>query len=541
MAEDLYSAILNSAARNAARQEMDTTVLDRLAMEQQLARLLAGQRRRERQAEIWPGGTFTLVEPEKRPSNALYEVLSNARLNRGLENLAGNAAEVIFGEPTGNAVIDYGVSNIPGVGAVAIGAGGGQPGLIDILGGIGAPLKGMAVIAKPLASRIIRNASYTTGQDLGMDAARNVARNVIDRMARIQGDVTGDEIYPFIKEEMQNLGLVGARDEARIRELATGFAEDTYLRALEDLEAGKTPRLNLVLPEKENIAYKPLYEGIEGADDGLRMGEPVSIAEIERARAKAESQHWRDRAKEGFESFTEEEKEEVMRRARERAAQAIAEGKYASEEPSHVMYFMKQLETGRLLSEKKAAAKAALGPREFTHESFTLPEHQQRPVSEVGKEAYRKAVEEALASGLSGAQATRLGQAARNRATRQMIKELGGSAEQKAKDAAKSQTGNARLAFTRLHPDIQKEITDEGNRLREEARAKALAEGATGTTAKIKGRYAFTTYQLKRTREILKELGFKNANDPRLQNYEVIGRTPEESVMKAVADDIFGE
>lgn len=55
-------------------------------------------------------------------------------LNRGLGNLAGNAASVILGEPSGNDVVDMGVANVPGVGAGAILAAGGMPGIVDITG-----------------------------------------------------------------------------------------------------------------------------------------------------------------------------------------------------------------------------------------------------------------------------------------------------------------------------------------------------------------------------------------------------------------------
>lgn len=537
MAEDLYSAILNSAARNAARQEMDTTALDRLAMEQQLARLLAGQRRRERQAEIWPGGTFTLVEPEKRPTNALYELLSNARLNQGLETLAGNTAEVIFGEPSGNDLIDYGVSNIPGVGAVAIGAGGGQPGLVDILGGLGGALKGMAVVAKPLASRIIRNASYTTGQDLGMDAARNVARNVIDRMARIQGDVTGDEIYPFIKEEMQNLGLVGARDEARIKELATGFAEDTYLRALEDLEAGKTPRLNLVLPEKENIAYKPLYEGMEVADDELRMGEPADINDFIRARERAHFKKYRARNREERQLLTDDEWEEIERRANERFQREYSPERY-SQKPGAVLSDMKRTALSNYLAEKR---KAAMGVPEFSDLSgMGLSDNSKKIVSDAAADAYRKAVDEALSAGYDHKTAQQLASLAGKRARYAALKSDAKAWEE---DKKRRLAGNAnkKIVFNKLHPSIKEEIAAGMKEAGENAKQQAIALGTPSLQANHIASNARHTFKNARMLEILKELGFKNANDPRLQNYEVIGRTPEESVMKAVADDIFGE
>ncbi len=55
-------------------------------------------------------------------------------LNRGLETLAGNAADVILGRPSENPVVDYGLAPIPGVGAAAILGAGGQPGIVDAVG-----------------------------------------------------------------------------------------------------------------------------------------------------------------------------------------------------------------------------------------------------------------------------------------------------------------------------------------------------------------------------------------------------------------------
>lgn len=67
-------------------------------------------------------------------------------LNRGLSNLAGNAASVILGEESGNPAIDYGLSNIPGVGAAGILAAGGVPGMVDVAGA--GALKNVAKIPK---------------------------------------------------------------------------------------------------------------------------------------------------------------------------------------------------------------------------------------------------------------------------------------------------------------------------------------------------------------------------------------------------------
>ena len=58
----------------------------------------------------------------------------NSWFNRGLYNLAGNAYDVIMGEESGNPAVDYGLSNVPGVGAAGILAAGGVPGVVDVAG-----------------------------------------------------------------------------------------------------------------------------------------------------------------------------------------------------------------------------------------------------------------------------------------------------------------------------------------------------------------------------------------------------------------------
>lgn len=83
---------------------------------------------------IWPGNTFNTVPVKPKPNNWLYNTLSDPKLNRGLETLAGNAADVILGRESGNALVDLGASNIPGVGAASILAAGGMPGLVDAVG-----------------------------------------------------------------------------------------------------------------------------------------------------------------------------------------------------------------------------------------------------------------------------------------------------------------------------------------------------------------------------------------------------------------------
>lgn len=80
----------------------------------------------------------------------------NSWLNRGLEQLGRNAVDAVFGEESGNALVDYGISNIPGVGAGSILAAGGVPGLVDVTG-LGALRNGKRLV-KPVKEFILRNA-----------------------------------------------------------------------------------------------------------------------------------------------------------------------------------------------------------------------------------------------------------------------------------------------------------------------------------------------------------------------------------------------
>ena len=122
-----------------ARRILEAAILEE-------ARRKEAERRSLRPTSIWPAGTFNTEDIPQGPDNWLYNALSDPNLNRGLENLAVNAADIILGIESGNPLVDLGTSNIPGVGAASILAAGGMPGLVDAVG-IG-ELKNMKRIPK---------------------------------------------------------------------------------------------------------------------------------------------------------------------------------------------------------------------------------------------------------------------------------------------------------------------------------------------------------------------------------------------------------
>lgn len=77
-------------------------------------------------------------------------------LNRGLGTILENAADIILGKESGVPAVDYGASNIPGIGAASILAAGGVPGMLDVAG-LGA-LKNAKKLVKPVREFILRNA-----------------------------------------------------------------------------------------------------------------------------------------------------------------------------------------------------------------------------------------------------------------------------------------------------------------------------------------------------------------------------------------------
>lgn len=113
---------------------------------------LEGKERLPRYERVDP--TVRMEPVVIKEKNAITD--PNSWLNRGLEQLGRNAVDAVFGEESGNALVDYGISNIPGVGAGSILAAGGMPGLVDVTG-LGALRNGKRLV-KPVKEFILRNA-----------------------------------------------------------------------------------------------------------------------------------------------------------------------------------------------------------------------------------------------------------------------------------------------------------------------------------------------------------------------------------------------
>lgn len=143
---------------------------------------------------LYPGGTFKLTE-DKKPSNALYRLLSDPQLNRGLQNIAEAVPEAVLGRESGNAAVDLGAANIPGIGAGAILAAGGMPGVLDVagLGEVKTLMKGLKH-----AGKIGENTINYILRNFDQDAVYAVD-NYIDKFPKV-GSVQIPDAYKILTE-----------------------------------------------------------------------------------------------------------------------------------------------------------------------------------------------------------------------------------------------------------------------------------------------------------------------------------------------------
>ena len=172
-------------------------------------------------------------------------------LNRGLSSLASNAASVIFGEESGNPAVDYGLSNIPGVGAAGILAAGGVPGMVDVAGA--GALKNAAKIPKYTMEFVLKY--------FGERGLRNLD-NALTKYPKAGKPSVNDAVY------LMKSGLGG--------EQVSAIAPYSTSNALNDIDdAFGKPRGRL--SERTHEYYKQLISDIPQHrklfDDALRLFE----------------------------------------------------------------------------------------------------------------------------------------------------------------------------------------------------------------------------------------------------------------------------
>lgn len=234
-----------------ARRILEAAILEE-------ARRKEAERLSLRPTSIWPAGTFNTEDIPQRPDNWLYNTLSDPKLNRGLETIAGNAADIILGIESGNPLVDLGTSNIPGVGAASILAAGGMPGLVDAVG-IG-ELKNMKRIPKytyefvkdffgdkglqnldnaltkyPKAGKpSVNDAVYILKTGLGgetVPAKAAYSSNVSEDLAPIMGYDSGEAMMNMLRNRYNDI-MSGDREDSK------EWAKIAYNRIQNTVESG---------------------------------------------------------------------------------------------------------------------------------------------------------------------------------------------------------------------------------------------------------------------------------------------------------------
>lgn len=172
-------------------------------------------------------------------------------LNRGLSNLAGNAASVILGEESGNPAIDYGLSNIPGVGAAGILAAGGVPGMVDVAGA--RALKNAAKIPKYTMEFVLKH--------FGERGLKNLD-NVLTKYPKAGKPSVNDAVY------LMKSGLGGEQVPA-----IAPYSTSNALNDIDDAFGKPRGRIN----ERTHEYYEQLISDIPQHrtlfDDALRLFE----------------------------------------------------------------------------------------------------------------------------------------------------------------------------------------------------------------------------------------------------------------------------
>lgn len=419
--------------------------------------------------------------------------------------------DLILGKGTGDWKKDLAFGLMGPAGGAATELSGGQSGVLDWLPGGGA-LKGMAVLAVPKLSNIVRSVTRSTGQDLGVDALRRAAQNAIDRLSRVTDHVvTPAEVEQAVADEVRAMGDMS--DAPKLRMYATTIAKDVLERAQESLAQGRAPDFV--------VRSIPQY-----MDVGRKATEAANAAE--KARLKVNG--YNDRNRETLTNLSDEDVQRVENIARQRQQEhylkLISEGrseKDARTLAQEVYRKSKLYEAGKI---RTATKKAAAGEKELREVGSTISSdaNGEAAVREAGTTAYREAKSKALAEGLSEKEAIKVAKLARARAKNMKIGEIGGALRQARLDVNHAANGNVRKAFEMLSPDIQEEIEKQANIRREIARKQYLDNGATRGMASKKAAAAHDSEKFRLTREVLKELGFKNANDPRLAQYSQLSR-----------------
>ena len=451
--------------------------------------------------EMWRGGTFRLEPVEIREKNAVTD--PDSWLNRGIQNILENAAEVVLGEGTGNAGLDMALGLTGPGAAVGTVAAGNRPGVLDVLPG-GGVLKG-AVIAMPKWSKVLARSGLNIAADDAVELTRDIAHSVLTKQAQI-GTVPSREILMnAVRQEVDELGPFAG--SLNVKEQAF----DLVNRSIEDFLNGKNPALQ--------VKSGPVLEGVSART----LDDVESVAEKTRSTTRKSTANYRERAKQYYDNLDDAEKTKIDAEASAIASAARDEAEATGNIGKY--YNLNELYTRKLREAKLKIINSRIKAetsKDFVGMDYLpdLDESAKQLIGEAGSQARKQAFEDAIASGMSEKEAVKVAALADSRARTAKTNELVDAS--KIKKARKAQMeANKMLVYKKLPPGYRALVDERAEAEAAIARQKALELGASEVEANKKYRGRKQSVIGSYTNEIVKSLGFKNASDPRLLTEDI--------------------
>ena len=446
----------------------------------------------------------------------------NSWLNRGLNNLLETGYTAVFGEGTGNMGADLATGMMGPVSAGATIAAGNRPGVLDFLPGGGALKAG--VIAAPKALRVLARTGFRNN---AAELATELAQDVVNRLARDGAAVTQQDIYREVGRSVDELGDFAG--SATMKSNVADMVQETIDRAQKAQTEGRP--FSLTVKPKDKISLRNV--------DLEETNRPSQTLE----RLAEYNRDSRARQNEFFKSLPADVQEDIMRRAREEADRQVAEAtsngavleKYYGN-PNRMRIAVINTERDKQLTKmmKEAETHEHLG----TVSSVSGDAAAEDIIRKAGRDAYNAAMAEARANGMSELDVARLAAAASSRAKNQAAREIGGEARNARLAQKNSERQNINTAYSLLSPEVRAEVDEIATQAAEAERAKIIALGESQHTAAARANSVKKDAKFKEVRKRIKAMGFKSVNDPRIGEYETLGRTLEESVRKGGASPV---
>lgn len=416
------------------------------------------------------------------------------------------AADIILGRGTGRTVEDILTGLTPLPGAITE-ARGGESGVLDWVPGAGA-LKG-AVIAAPKAANILKRIASTKSDEI-VDMMKMVAEDVVEQFRHADHVPTRDEINAAVRNATE--GMDNNRGIDAVRRISGDMVENTMNSAARAVDAGRVPSFSVKVPETIDVNFQAL----DIDPIGWQQRRTIGSLEKERRRAAV------------FNSLPEDEKRAILEQAVADSHNAMDEAALAGiTDPEELRNIRRHTYVNTAGNLKNKAYMSTRRDENWGKLADNVQMSNSETANAAQRNAYNEALRMAREEGLSEYDAYRVANAAGQRAKRQAMKAEGGAGREAELAQKRSEKKNLRVVYSMFSPEIQEEIAREADAARAAARQKYIDGGMDAKKATVRSADAGNGTREKLTRKLVKEMGFKSVNDPRLQQYSVLNRNGE--------------